>query len=203
LDADELLSALEQSRIRYWRDPERNKRGRHDLQRARREVVADAFRVLDIEATSLVDAIAVAYGLEREKEIWLLEGAIDALESFRQQGLRLGLITNGEATSQRVKIERFGLAAFFETIIIEGEYGVGKPDERVYLHALKELEVEPHETWMAGDNLEWDVLAPQRLGIMGIWVNTRGEDLLGDGSEQPDRIVSSLAELVGQDRGIE
>jgi FMN phosphatase YigB (HAD superfamily) len=27
------------------------------------------------------------------------------------------------------------------------------------------LGVEAHETWMVGDNLEWEVAAPQRLGI--------------------------------------
>lgn len=196
LHAEELLSALEQSRVEYWRDPERNRGGRFNLKAARREVVANAFLGLDIDAPTLVNEIADAYGAERENEIWLLEGALDALNSFRLRGLRLGLITNGAADSQRAKIDRFGLAPFFDTIIIEGEFGFGKPDERVYLHALKELGVEPDEAWMAGDNLEWDVLAPQRLGILGIWVNTRGEDLPSDGSVKPDRIVSTLAEMV-------
>ncbi|MGA9348435.1 MAG: HAD-IA family hydrolase [Anaerolineae bacterium] len=47
--------------------------------------------------------------------------------------------------------------------MIKGEFGVGKPDDRVYLHALDQLNVKPEETWMVGDNLEWDVRAPQRM----------------------------------------
>ena len=31
------------------------------------------------------------------------------------------------------------------------------------------LGVGPHETWMVGDNLEWEIVAPQRLGIYAIW----------------------------------
>nr|QQZ52071.1 HAD family hydrolase [Phenylobacterium glaciei] len=52
---------------------------------------------------------------------------------------------------------------------IEGEAGFGKPEEQAYLHAMAALGVKPHETWMVGDNLEWEVAGPQRLGIYAIW----------------------------------
>ena len=55
----------------------------------------------------------------------------------------LGLVTNGDATQQRDKIERHGLARFFDAIVIEGEFGAGKPDEIVYRHALGELALGP------------------------------------------------------------
>ena len=38
---------------------------------------------------------------------------------------------------QRDKIERHRLAGFFDVIVIEGEFGAGKPDEVVYRHALR------------------------------------------------------------------
>ena len=81
----------------------------------------------------------------------------------------LALVTNGGAEGQRAKIERFSIAPLFNHIQIEGEHEFGKPDERAYLHAMNALGVEPHETWMVGDNLEWEVAAPQRLGIFAIW----------------------------------
>ena len=31
---------------------------------------------------------------------------------------------------------------------------------------------------MAGDHLEWDVAAPQRLGVTGVWVNGPGNGVL-------------------------
>jgi FMN phosphatase YigB (HAD superfamily) len=36
------------------------------------------------------------------------------------------------------------------------------------------LGVGPHETWMVGDNLEWEIVAPQRLGIYAIWHDGAG-----------------------------
>ena len=52
--------------------------------------------------------------------------------------------------------------------------GVGKPEEVVYRYALSKLRVKAEEAWMVGDNLEWDVLAPQRLGLRGVWVDGPG-----------------------------
>ncbi len=83
--------------------------------------------------------------------------------------MRLALITNGAAEPQRAKVIRFALEHRFDHIQIEGEHGFGKPEERAYTHAMAALGVGPRETWMVGDNLEWEVVAPQRLGIHAIW----------------------------------
>jgi putative hydrolase of the HAD superfamily len=48
---------------------------------------------------------------------------------------------------------------------------------------------------MVGDNLEWDVAAPQRLGIYGIWVDRGGAGIPPGNGVRPDRIVRSLSEL--------
>jgi putative hydrolase of the HAD superfamily len=79
---------------------------------------------------------------------------------------------------------------------IEGEAGFGKPQEQAYLHAMQALGVEAHETWMVGDNLEWEVAGPQRLGIYGIWHDHLGEGVPPGSSVTPDRIVRSIAELL-------
>ena len=58
------------------------------------------------------------------------------------------------------------------------------------------LGVRPHETWMVGDNLEWEVVAPQRLGIYAIWCDVHGIGLPPDSPVRPDRIVRSIAETL-------
>jgi putative hydrolase of the HAD superfamily len=105
-------------------------------------------------------------------------------------------VTNGASEAQRAKIDRFDLASRFDHIQIEGEHEFGKPDERAYLHALRQLGVDARDTWMVGDNLEWEVAAPQRLGIFGIWFDAAGRGLPRDTHIRPDRIVASLSELL-------
>src|SRR5204862_41471 len=80
-------------------------------------------------------------------------------QTLRARGMPLALVTNGDATEQRWKIERCALAPFFGAIVIEGELGAGKPDAVVYHTALKALGVAPGpDVWMVGDHLEFDAV---------------------------------------------
>ena len=65
-----------------------------------------------------------------------------------------------------------------------------------YFNALKQLNVTPKETWMAGDNLEFDVIAPMKLGIYGIWVDINRIGLESHTGPTPDLVVQSISELV-------
>ena len=81
-------------------------------------------------------------------------------------------------------------------MLVEGEFGVGKPEEAVYRHALSALEATPADAWMVGDNLEWEVVMPQRLGMYAVWVDHAGRGLPPDSPVRPDRIVRGIAELL-------
>jgi len=196
LKSEKLLAAIDETRAWYWGDPERHRRGRLNLNRARREIVAAAFLKLNIDAPGVANEIADSYTLEREEAVRLFPGATDTLSRLRDRGIRLALITNGNAEAQRRKIDRFALAPLFDYILIEGEFGVGKPDESVYLHALKQLNANPGEAWMVGDNLEWEVAAPQRLGIRCIWIDPESSGLPESSDVSPDRIIRALSELI-------
>ena len=74
--------------------------------------------------------------------------------------------------------------------------GVGKPEEVVYRYALSKLGVKAEEAWMVGDNLEWDVLAPQRLGLRGVWVDAPGQGLPKSCPVAPHRIIRAFPELI-------
>ena len=127
--------------------------------------------------------------------IALLPGALDTVRRFKAAGCALALVTNGSRRTQRMKIERFGLEPIFDAIFVEGELGFGKPDPRVYELALSRLGYSPAETWMVGDHLEWDVAAPQQLGIYGVWVDAQSKGVPRDSPVRPDLTVRSIAEL--------
>jgi putative hydrolase of the HAD superfamily len=126
----------------------------------------------------------------------MFPGAHETVDGLKRLGVRLALVTNGAAAPQRAKVVRFALEHRFDHIQIEGEYGFGKPEERAYRHALTALGAEAHETWIVGDNLEWEVAAPQRLGIYAIWHDGYGQGLPADAPARPDRIIRSLPELL-------
>jgi putative hydrolase of the HAD superfamily len=150
---------------------------------------------LGISDDDLAAAIGDGYSHRRDAGMEPLPEAIDTVRWLRQSGRRLALLTNGAGPAQRKKIVRFELEALFDAILIEGELGFGKPDERVYQRALAELNVRASDAWMVGDNLEFDVVAPQKMGMSGVWIDFRDRGLPPDAAGRPDHVVRSLAEL--------
>lgn len=200
LTPEALFSAIDAYRAWYWGCPERHRRGRLDMARARREVVGGGLARLGVEDADLTRDIALAYMDVRDRRMDLFPDTVETLRRLREAGCRLGLVTNGEALVQRRKIDRFGLAPHFDCIVVEGEFGCGKPEERVYRHALETLGVPASGTWMAGDNLVWDVGAPQQIGIRGIWIDHRGKGVPPGHGVRPDRIIRRLSELLLEER---
>ena len=181
---------------RFWADPELNRRGSEDLLKARRDVLSLAFDRYGLEDELLLDEMAAAFQDLKMATIELFPGAMNALLLLRSQGLKLGLITNGNALGQRTKVQGAGLEPIFDNILIEGEFGVGKPDSSVFLHTVECLEISPDKVWMVGDNLVNDVAGAQAVGIHGIWVDWRGTGLPENSMVVPDRIIHSIVELV-------
>jgi putative hydrolase of the HAD superfamily len=192
-EAGRLKSAIKECASVWWSDDERHRRGRLDLRAATAEIVAEALTRLghDVEQAA---AISNHYRDLREERVVLFKGAIATLAWLRERGVKLGMMTNGAGPAQRAKIERFELAAHFEHIIIEGEFGVGKPHPTVYETLVRELRVSPADTWSIGDNLRWDVYPAMEMGMHGIWVDASDRGVPVDWRE-PDRIVRSICEL--------
>ena len=201
LSPEDVVAAIEAQSQLLWNDTEWNRQWRVRLVEARRHVVASAFAVLACTGRPVPEAevgnrMADLFTMLRDDELTVFPGAHETLDQLKQLGVRLALITNGAGEPQRAKVIRFALAERFDHVQIEGEHGFGKPEERAYTHAMEALGVGPRDTWMVGDNLEWEIVAPQRLGIYAIWYDGYGTGLPPECPVRPDRIIRSLTELL-------
>lgn len=195
-DDKDLLKSINRVRKWYWGDPERHKAGRMDMMKSRREIVKMALQELQYEDDKAACDMADCYTQLQNEYICLFPDSIHTLDKLKALGIRMALITNGPSEIQRGKINRFCLSGYFDFCLIEGEVGYGKPDTRVFEMALEKLKCSADEVWMVGDNLVWDVEAPQRIGIYAIWNNFRKEQLPKGSTIIPDRIIHSIAQLL-------
>lgn len=195
LTADAVERGLHETGDAYWADAARTRADRLDADGSRRAVTRLALRRLGRGDHATADAMARHYGERRLDRLTLRDDALDTLAALRDRGVKLALVSNGDAKLQRDKVDRFGLAPWFRAVLIEGELGYGKPTPRVYERALDACGVPPTAAWCVGDHLDWEVTAPQRMGIAGVWFDHRGAGVPTGSDVAPDLIVTSLGEL--------
>jgi putative hydrolase of the HAD superfamily len=191
-----LVAALVESRQWFWSDPARHRRERVDMLGAWTKIAARALERCGDADPRTAAALAEIYAARRRAAWRLFPEAMSFLTRLHEQRIPLALVTNGDARHQRDKIARHDLARWFDAILIEGEMGYGKPEETVYREALRRLGVEAAEAWMIGDHLEFDVGAPQRLGLRGVWVDRAGAGVPANAGVVPHRIVRDLSEML-------
>ncbi|MDP5275488.1 HAD family hydrolase [Chengkuizengella axinellae] len=89
---------------------------------------------------------------------------------------RLGIITNGDVTQQKQKLQKMGISDYFEVIVsagAAGAAGVAKPDSKIFELACKKATVKPTECFYVGDNVKADILACEQIHMKGIWLNRK------------------------------
>lgn len=195
VDVQALIAALRPSRRWFWDDPDRHRRERVNMLGAWQKIVAHAMETFGPVDDDLAAAVAREFATRRRARERLFPDARGVLETLRARGVPLGLVTNGDVTFQRDKIERHGLGGFFDVVIIESEFGAGKPDEAVYRHALGALGMPAADVCMVGDHLVWDVEGAQRVGITGVWLDRADGGLPAGSAIRPDYVIRSLTAL--------
>ena len=101
---------------------------------------------------------------------------------------QLGVITNGNAD-----VRRLGLADYFQFALCAEELGVGKPDPKPFLEALKRAGIAAEHAVHIGDHPSDDIAGAQAAGLRAIWFNPLGKTWEGEGTA--DAEIGNLAEL--------
>ncbi|WP_078381112.1 YjjG family noncanonical pyrimidine nucleotidase [Sutcliffiella halmapala] len=118
--------------------------------------------------------------------------AIEVLTELKGK-VKLGMITNGFAESQRGRLKASRLKDFFDCIIISEEVGVEKPDPEIFELALRKLGIGREEALFIGDSLDHDGFGAHKAGIDFCWYNKKGRALYSDC--RPNYTVESLLDL--------
>jgi putative hydrolase of the HAD superfamily len=126
---------------------------------------------------------------------------LDALESLRERGWRIGIVTNGPMPRQAEKANRLGLSPFLDAFCGSGELGVEKPDRRIFDEAIRRCAdggpLDQAASWMVGDAPIPDIAGGRAAGLRTIWLNRGRSWNPGDG-DPPDVTVGTVVDAVGE-----
>jgi len=128
----------------------------------------------------------------------LKKGAIPLLETLKQQGKRIAIITEGPQDSQERTVAALGLEPYFDRLITTNKLGVAKIDG-LFGKALEMVSVKSEEVVMVGDSWERDVVPAVEAGIMCVWFAEKEEEsdrmVALRGEEQRVTVANSLGRL--------
>ena len=136
---------------------------KHDLSALRRESIRLALYRAG-ENPLLAEPAFEAFFAERQR-VTLFEDALPAVE-FLSARFPLVSLSNGNAD-----LDRVGLGPYFRAAISAREFGVGKPDSRIFHAAAGAVDLTPADLLHVGDDATLDALGALNAGMQAAWVN--------------------------------
>lgn len=125
------------------------------------------------------------------------------LNNLKNQGARLGLITDGRSITQRNKIYALGLDKYVENedIVISEEFGSEKPSLRNFEYFMKRYPIAEGFVYI-GDNPKKDFIAPNKLHWESVCLLDDGRNIhkqefeISEIDGCPQYKITELSELI-------
>jgi putative hydrolase of the HAD superfamily len=111
------------------------------------------------------------------------------LAELREQGLRLGVISNWDSRLPGL-LDKLGLARYFDAVTYSAAAGVEKPDRRIFLQALRSLGVDPGAALHIGDGRLEDVEGAIAAGLRALHLDRVDSPESVEREERPVRVMA-------------
>jgi len=177
LDADE-------SRMTYEATEEADQRYYEEINGA---ILQRAGAPMNDQMRTILEHLQAEF--ETPAHFHLFPDAIPTLESLRDAGYRLGIISNWSWNLPDL-CDGMGITDHFEHIVTSARVGASKPHRAIYDYALHWFDAQPDECVQIGDNAVADVAGARAVGMHGILIDRRDRAHTG---EYP--VVRALAEV--------
>jgi putative hydrolase of the HAD superfamily len=158
---------------------------KHDLSAVRRESIRLALYRAG-ENPLLAEQAFDVFFAERQR-VELFDDAQPALD-YLSTRFPLVCVSNGNAD-----VERIGIGRYFRAAISAREFGVGKPDPRIFHAAAGAVDVTPEDMLHIGDDATLDALGALNAGMQAAWINRA--DHMWPHELEPHVTLTSLAQL--------
>ncbi len=160
----------------------------YQIMKEQKEACSEEFPEIDVEAIwgeflrqegiegaparrKLAPILAHLYRGISRKRLRLYPDVKRVLDELRQS-YRLAIISDAQPCYALPEMKAVGLDDYFDPVIISGQYGFRKPDQRLTAKALDSMNLTPSEVIFVGNDMYRDIYGASRLGIKTILVES-------------------------------
>ena len=104
--------------------------------------------------------------------IKLYDGAKVLLETLKQQGKKIYLLSNAQNIFTRYELKYLGIEDLFDDIFISSVYGCKKPDVAFYMKPIQKHHLKPEDTIMIGNDYKCDILGAKQVGLNTFYIHS-------------------------------
>lgn len=115
-----------------------------------------------------------------------------------KENCKLGLVSNFTyAPVVYASLRKLGINQFFDAVLVSDENGWRKPHKRIFLEALRKLQVTAEEAVFIGDSPLEDIKGAKEIGMKTVFVSSQFYSLkdLQDSREKPDFVAGDLHQI--------
>ncbi|UCD18465.1 MAG: HAD family hydrolase [Candidatus Zixiibacteriota bacterium] len=159
-----------------------------NLERLRLEAFCNSLAAVGRPDDTIAEQLNSVYLKHRFEDIELYPDILPTLEILKKR-YTLGIVSNGNSFPGRC-----GLDGVFEFIVFSQDYGIEKPDPRLFEIAIEKAGCPREQMLHVGDSLECDILGSARAGIKSVWLNRNR--INNDSSVRPDYEITFLNEIL-------
>lgn len=145
--------------------------------------------------------LAETYRAATRLQLQRYPGVTDTLRQL-QLKYHLAIVSDGQTPYAIPELNAVGLSGYFDPIVISGDLGYRKPDERLFTAALTAMKMAPSEVLYVGNDMYRDVYGAQKLGMKTVFFKSNQGTQEKEGVN-PDYIIYSFPELLNAIRFFE
>lgn len=155
---------------------------------------ADAMWVSKIKRTQLPHILAEMFRALSRIHLGLYADVQRVLDELAGR-YRLGIVSDGQSAWALAELKETGIARYFDSIVISGDFGFRKPDRRLFDAALHRMRLRAKHVIFVGNDMYRDVYGARRVGMKTVFFRSNQGRQEMEGVE-PDYIIHRFLELL-------
>lgn len=140
------------------------------------------------------EAIAIAFRAAGRYKLTIYDGVVPVLTELAEF-YPMAAISDGQKIWALSELKSVGLDRFFSSVTVSSEFGFRKPDPRMFMSALENMQMQANEVIFVGNDMFRDIFGAHEVGMKTVFFRSNQGEQNYSGAEA-DYIIYNFSQLL-------